>query len=91
MKDAAGNLEFEEAARLRDEIRRLEASELGVRMAPTARAPARANPSASRPSEPAPSASPRPAASAPPRADAEVRARRRCYAGVSPWRGHDGL
>jgi hypothetical protein len=27
---------------LRDEIRRLEASELGVKMAPTARAPARA-------------------------------------------------
>jgi excinuclease ABC subunit B len=42
MKDAAGNLEFEEAARLRDEIRRLEASELGVKMAPTARDPARA-------------------------------------------------
>ena len=42
MKDAAGNLEFEEAAWLRDEIRRLEASELGVKMAPTARAPARA-------------------------------------------------
>ena len=42
MKEAAGNLEFEEAARLRDEIRRLEASELGVRMAPTARDPARA-------------------------------------------------
>jgi excinuclease ABC subunit B len=42
MKEAAGNLEFEEAARLRDEIRRLEASELGVKMAPTARAPARA-------------------------------------------------
>jgi excinuclease ABC subunit B len=37
MKDAAANLEFEEAARLRDEIRRLEASELGVRTAPTAR------------------------------------------------------
>jgi excinuclease ABC subunit B len=42
MKDAAANLEFEEAARLRDEIRRLEASELGVKLAPTARAPARA-------------------------------------------------
>jgi excinuclease ABC subunit B len=42
MKEAAGNLEFEEAARLRDEIRRLEASELGVKMAPTARDPARA-------------------------------------------------
>ncbi|MFZ5608955.1 MAG: excinuclease ABC subunit UvrB [Pseudomonadota bacterium] len=33
MKDAAGNLEFEEAARLRDEIRRLEASELGLPLA----------------------------------------------------------
>ena len=42
MKDAAGNLEFEEAARLRDEIRRLEASELGVRTAPTARPAMRA-------------------------------------------------
>ena len=41
MKDAAANLEFEEAARLRDEIRRLEASELGVQLDPTARAPAR--------------------------------------------------
>jgi excinuclease ABC subunit B len=30
MKEAAGNLEFEEAARLRDEIKRLEASELGL-------------------------------------------------------------
>jgi excinuclease ABC subunit B len=30
MREAAANLEFEEAARLRDEIRRLEASELGV-------------------------------------------------------------
>ena len=42
MKDAAANLEFEEAARLRDEIRRLEASELGVQLNPTARDPARA-------------------------------------------------
>jgi excinuclease ABC subunit B len=42
MKEAAANLEFEEAARLRDEIRRLEASELGVGTSPTARAPARA-------------------------------------------------
>jgi excinuclease ABC subunit B len=41
MKDAAANLEFEEAARLRDEIRRLEASELGVQLNPTGRAPAR--------------------------------------------------
>lgn len=30
MKTAAGNLEFEEAARLRDELRRLEAKQLGV-------------------------------------------------------------
>ncbi|MGK2286035.1 excinuclease ABC subunit UvrB [Pedomonas sp. V897] len=30
MKEAAANLEFEEAARLRDEIKRLEASELGI-------------------------------------------------------------
>ena len=30
MRDAAANLEFEEAARLRDEIRRLEATELGL-------------------------------------------------------------
>src|SRR5690606_37890340 len=30
MKEAAANLEFEEAARLRDEIKRLEASELGL-------------------------------------------------------------
>src|SRR5258708_28517623 len=31
MKEAAGNLEFEEAARLRDEIRRLEAFELEMK------------------------------------------------------------
>ncbi|MEE8443874.1 MAG: helicase-related protein, partial [Alphaproteobacteria bacterium] len=30
MREAAGNLEFEEAARLRDEIRRLEAVDLGI-------------------------------------------------------------
>ena len=30
MRDAAANLEFEEAARLRDEIRRLEADESGA-------------------------------------------------------------
>lgn len=30
MKNAAGNLEFEEAARIRDEIRRLQVAELGV-------------------------------------------------------------
>ncbi len=34
MKEAAANLEFEEAARLRDEIRRLEKVELGVPMGP---------------------------------------------------------
>jgi excinuclease ABC subunit B len=37
MRDAAGNLEFEEAARLRDEIRRLEANELMVADDPLAR------------------------------------------------------
>jgi excinuclease ABC subunit B len=42
MKEAAANLEFEEAARLRDEIRRLEASELGVRADPAARPAVRA-------------------------------------------------
>ena len=31
MQDAASNLEFEEAARLRDEIRQLEAVDLGVK------------------------------------------------------------
>ena len=30
MREAASNLEFEEAARLRDEIRQLEAAELGL-------------------------------------------------------------
>ena len=30
MKNAAANLEFEEAARLRDEIKRLEAADLGM-------------------------------------------------------------
>lgn len=34
MKEAAGNLEFEEAARLRDEIKRLEDKELGLDNAP---------------------------------------------------------
>ncbi len=34
MREAASNLEFEEAARLRDEIHRLEALDLGVREAP---------------------------------------------------------
>ncbi len=37
MKEAAGNLEFEEAARLRDEIRRLEATELLIADDPLAR------------------------------------------------------
>ena len=39
MREAAGNLEFEEAARLRDEIRRLEDKELGVATARPAAAP----------------------------------------------------
>ena len=30
MREAAANLEFEEAARLRDELRRLEAKDLGL-------------------------------------------------------------
>jgi len=40
MKAAAADLEFEEAARLRDELRRLEAQELGVPTAPAPRGPA---------------------------------------------------
>jgi excinuclease ABC subunit B len=39
MRDAAANLEFEEAARLRDEIRRLENEDLGIAADPTARHP----------------------------------------------------
>jgi len=35
MRDAAADLEFEEAARLRDEIRRLEQVDLGLPAAPT--------------------------------------------------------
>ncbi len=38
MRDAAADLEFEEAARLRDEIRRLEASELEIAVDPKTRA-----------------------------------------------------
>ena len=38
MKEAAANLEFEDAARLRDEIRRLETAEIGVQLNPTGRA-----------------------------------------------------
>ena len=34
MKDAAANLEFEEAAKTRDEIRKLEASELEIALNP---------------------------------------------------------
>ena len=41
MREAAANLEFEEAARLRDEIRRLEDSELGLAAPRPAAAPAR--------------------------------------------------
>ena len=37
MRDAAGNLEFEEAARLRDEIKRLQATELAIADDPFAR------------------------------------------------------
>jgi excinuclease ABC subunit B len=37
MRNAAGNLEFEEAARLRDEIKRLEATELAIASDPMAR------------------------------------------------------
>ena len=37
MRDAAADLEFEEAARLRDEIRRLEQADLGLPVAPAAR------------------------------------------------------
>src|SRR5579871_4350285 len=39
MKEAAGNLEFEEAARLRDEIKRLRSIELAVSDDPSARLP----------------------------------------------------
>ncbi len=42
MKEAAGNLEFEEAARLRDEIRRLEDRELNVGLDPLAHPGSRA-------------------------------------------------
>jgi excinuclease ABC subunit B len=40
MKEAAGNLEFEEAARLRDEIKRLRDIEMAVVDDPTAKVPA---------------------------------------------------
>lgn len=36
MREAAGNLDFELAARLRDEIKRLEAVELGIEPPPVA-------------------------------------------------------
>jgi excinuclease ABC subunit B len=39
MREAAANLEFEEAARLRDEIRKLEDKELGLATARAAPAP----------------------------------------------------
>jgi excinuclease ABC subunit B len=42
MRKAAGNLEFEEAARLRDEIKRLEDGELGMPSRPVAQASAHA-------------------------------------------------
>ena len=34
MKDAAANLEFEDAAKIRDEIRKLEATELEINLNP---------------------------------------------------------
>jgi excinuclease ABC subunit B len=37
MREAAGNLEFEEAARIRDEIKRLQATELAIADDPFAR------------------------------------------------------
>jgi excinuclease ABC subunit B len=37
MREAAANLEFEQAARLRDEIRRLEQADLGLSAAPDGR------------------------------------------------------
>jgi excinuclease ABC subunit B len=40
MKEAAGNLEFEEAARLRDEVKRLRDVEMAVVDDPTAKVPA---------------------------------------------------
>jgi excinuclease ABC subunit B len=39
MKEAAGNLEFEEAARLRDEVKRLRGIELAVLDDPTVKHP----------------------------------------------------
>ncbi len=45
MRDAAADLEFEEAARLRDEIKRLEALELAVADDPLARNPGEGGPS----------------------------------------------
>ncbi|HWA79120.1 MAG TPA: helicase-related protein, partial [Acetobacteraceae bacterium] len=44
MRQAAADLEFEEAARLRDEIRRLEAQDLGLPAAPAAERPRRGPP-----------------------------------------------
>jgi excinuclease ABC subunit B len=44
MKEAAGNLEFEEAARLRDEIKRLRGIEMAVLDDPTAKVPAPRSP-----------------------------------------------
>ena len=37
MKEAAGNLEFEEAAKIRDEIRKLESTELEITLNPKIR------------------------------------------------------
>ena len=50
MREAAANLEFEEAARLRDEIRRLEAADMGLGAGPKAgaRGPASSTPASAR-------------------------------------------
>jgi excinuclease ABC subunit B len=56
MREAASDLDFEEAARLRDEIKRLRATELAVLDNPTARPPASraaARGDANRPHKPA--------------------------------------
>jgi excinuclease ABC subunit B len=71
MKEAAANLEFEEAARLRDELRRLEMRELEVPGSPAAAM--RAAPAGSRPAK---SFSPREALPAPSPAQKKARARR---------------
>jgi excinuclease ABC subunit B len=48
MREAAADLDFEEAARLRDELKRLRATELAVVDDPTAKRPASPSPRSSR-------------------------------------------